>query len=105
MKNLKYLTLILILFLYGCGTIKEGFVNQKKNSSDEFLVQKKSPLIMPPDYKELPEPNQNKMNSSDKDNNIKKLVTNKDNTVTNEKKTKQTNKKLEESLIEKIKKN
>ena len=40
MKNLKYLTLILILFLYGCGTIKEGFVNQKKNSSDEFLVQK-----------------------------------------------------------------
>ena len=30
--------------------MKDGFSNQKKNNSDEFLVEKKSPLVMPPDY-------------------------------------------------------
>ena len=52
--------LILLSFIYiltSCGTLKEGFKNQKKDSSDEFLVEKKSPLIMPPDYNELPVPN------------------------------------------------
>ena len=42
--------LILLSFIYiltSCGTLKEGFKNQKKDSSDEFLVEKKSPLIMP----------------------------------------------------------
>ena len=91
-------TILFLLLFSSCSYLTP-------QSSNEYTVTRKSPLIMPPDYKELPEPNQNKMNSSDKDNNIKKLVTNKDNTVTNEKKTKQTNKKLEESLIEKIKKN
>ena len=30
--------------------------NKKKNGSDEFLVEKKSPLVMPPNYDELPIP-------------------------------------------------
>ena len=37
----KFITLNIILMLYSCGTIKEGFTNQKKNNSDEFLVEKK----------------------------------------------------------------
>ena len=45
MKNLKILILSnLFLFLLSCGTVKEGFSNQKKNNSDEFLVEKKTPL-------------------------------------------------------------
>jgi len=45
MKKFKIYTLILLsfIFLQSCGTIKEGFSSQKKNSSDEFLVEKKSP--------------------------------------------------------------
>ena len=55
MKYLKLFIFInLILFVNSCGTIKEGFSNQKKNNSDEFLVEKKSPLVMPPDYNDLP---------------------------------------------------
>ena len=46
----------LIFFLTSCGVVKEGFSNQKKNNSDEFLVEKKSPLVMPPDYNKLPLP-------------------------------------------------
>ena len=37
--------LIFIVTLNSCGTIKEGFTNSKKKSTDEFFVKKKSPLI------------------------------------------------------------
>ena len=57
---MKYLRIFILissfLTFYSCGTIKEGFTNQKKNSTDEFLVEKKDPLVMPPDYNELPTP-------------------------------------------------
>jgi len=45
MKKFKIYSLIVIsfIFLHSCGTIKEGFSSQKKNNSDEFLVEKKSP--------------------------------------------------------------
>ena len=57
MKYFKILIFFqLILLLYSCSTIKEGFTNQKKSGSDEFLVEKKSPLVMPPDYDKLPVP-------------------------------------------------
>ena len=29
---------------------------KKVENSDEFLVEKKNPLIMPPDFQDLPEP-------------------------------------------------
>ena len=71
--------IILLSFLYiltSCGTLKEGFSNQKKNNNDEFLVEKKSPLIMPPDYNELPVPNAQSNQSLSEENSIKNLVTN-----------------------------
>ena len=40
--------------------LKKDLQIKKKNNSDEFLVEKKSPLKMPPDYNELPIPNQGK---------------------------------------------
>ena len=75
MKYFKLLIFFqLILFLYSCSTIKKGFTNQKKSSSDEFLVEKKSPLVMPPDYNDLPVPDQNKETSDTNENKIKDLV-------------------------------
>ena len=59
MKQFKFYILIAIAVLFSsCSSLKEGFTNQKKNNSDEFLVEKKSPLVMPPDYNELPIPNE-----------------------------------------------
>ena len=84
MKKLKYyLFLILFLFLSVCGTVKEAFSNQKKNSSDEFLVEKKSPLVMPPDFDELPIPKIKKkiLIKMKEKNNIKKLIIKKKNNV------------------------
>ena len=41
MKSFRiFLISLITLFLSSCGTIKEGFTNQKKNNSDEFLVEK-----------------------------------------------------------------
>ena len=103
MKYLKILLLIYLLFSFNsCGTIKEGFTNQKKNSSDEFLVEKKSPLVMPPDYSELPVPSSKKNINSLNDNKIKELLTTNN---SNGDKSKNLDQDLEKSLIEKIKSN
>ena len=90
-----------IIFLTSCGIVKEGFVNNKKNGSDEFLVEKKSPLIIPPDFDKLPIPNDKENASEIKGNQIKKLLS-KDQT---EIKNSSTSKNFEESILEKIKKN
>ena len=58
MKKLIFL-LILILFV-GCNAFKDAgkvMRNEKTTTTDEFLVKKKEPLVLPPNYNELPEPN------------------------------------------------
>ena len=47
---------LLILFLNSCGTVAKGLDGGKKNGNEEFLVEKKSPLVLPPRFGELPEP-------------------------------------------------
>ena len=75
MKQFKLFILFnIILFLTSCGSVKEGFSNQKKNNSDEFLVEKKSPLIMPPDYNELPVPKEENLVTKSNENEIKSLI-------------------------------
>jgi len=73
----KFIILNIILMLCSCGTIKEGFKNQKKNSSDEFLVEKKSPLVMPPSYGELPIPSNDKTTKESQTNKIESLISKK----------------------------
>ena len=95
---------ISILFFNSCTTLKDGFRSQKKNSTDEFLVKKKSPLVMPPEFDELPLPedvNQKLENNEETD--IKKLITNNENS-SNENSTNQ-NTDFESSILEKIKNN
>ena len=48
--------LILIISLYSCQSVKDALSGKKYESSDEFLVIKKNPLVLPPDFNELPEP-------------------------------------------------
>ena len=100
--------LILLSFIYiltSCGTLKEGFKNQKKNSSDEFLVEKKSPLIMPPDYNELPAPNPPSNQALSEENSIKNLVINEEKNTNTSNANSSESTGLEESLLEKIKNN
>ena len=55
MKRLIIYFLFLNL-LTACESAREGFTLKKKDNSDEFLVEKKNPLVMPPNYGDLPEP-------------------------------------------------
>lgn len=106
MNYLKILVLLnLILFIYSCGAAREGFTNQKKENKDEFLVEKKSPLMMPPDYDELPLPNLEAGETQNSENNVKKLIVNNENDNSKSLNQDGSNKKIEESLIEKIKNN
>ena len=58
MKLNKFLTIIIIFsfFISGCTSVKETLSGQKKQNSDEFLVKKKNPLVLPPNFDDLPQP-------------------------------------------------
>tara|TARA_B100000686_G_C16609043_1_gene872796 strand:- start:280 stop:588 length:309 start_codon:yes stop_codon:yes gene_type:complete len=60
----KILLFILVFFIPSCGTldsVKRGITGEKQKSTDEFLVKKKDPLILPPDYENLPSPTERKV--------------------------------------------
>ena len=106
MNKLKLLILLSLSLLFlSCSTVKQGFINQKKNSSDEFMVEKKLPLVMPPDYNELPVPSSIKNKNNLEEKRIKNLIINENNKNSNPSGKKKINKNFEESLLEKIKKN
>ena len=54
----KYFFLIYVFFLLSsCQSIKDGLAGNKNENSDEFLIEKKNPLEIPPDFGVLPIPN------------------------------------------------
>ncbi|MDC3203987.1 DUF3035 domain-containing protein [Candidatus Pelagibacter sp.] len=107
MKNLTIfvLTAALLISLTSCGVLKEGFGSPKKENSDEFLVEKKMPLKMPPKFNELPKPSETNQTNNADDNEIKTLISNNENKSGSELKNKKVNKNLKETLLEKIKQN
>ena len=58
MKKTNSLTIIFLslLLLNSCNAVVEGLGGTKKKGSDEFLVEKKAPLVLPPNFGKLPEP-------------------------------------------------
>ena len=106
MKKIKVILFLTIVFFtfQSCQTVKEGFTSQKKKSTDEFLVEKKSPLVMPPDFNELPLPKISE-NIEEEENeagsNIEKLISNNNSPESSGVQ----DKNFENSIIEKIKQN
>ena len=100
----KYILIILIFnFLQSCSSVSEGFKLKKGNTGDEFLVEKKNPLVLPPNFNELPEPG--KTEKSDQSNNSfeEKILSN--NTKNNSQEEKASSKSTEELILKNIKKN
>ena len=66
-QNFIFITFT-ILLLAGCGASDVGKVmrNEKVKTTDEFLVKKKEPLTLPPDFSELPVPNSKKDSKKEK---------------------------------------
>ena len=61
----KIIYIISVFFLISsCETmssVKRGLTGNKNVSTDEFLIQKKDPLVMPPDYENLPTPDEREL--------------------------------------------
>ena len=104
MKKISSILLFAIVFFsfQSCQTVKEGFTSQKKKRTDEFLVEKKSPLVMPPEFNELPVPKSSEnILENETENNIENLISNNDTPENSEIQ----NENFENSIIEKIKQN
>ena len=104
-KNIKSSLLIIFstIHISSCGSVQKAFDPQNKNTSEEFLVEKKSPLSIPPSFEELPVPSNEKVNKENQINNIESLITEESN---NEKlETVESDKDFEQSILDKIKNN
>ena len=103
MKKIKFIVLSLLLFnIYGCNSVQKAFVPQKRNTGEEFLVKKKSPLVIPPNFYDLPIPKTNQEIFNQNKKNIQSLISNNDNIINDEPKDNKISKNLEEIILKKI---
>ena len=101
-----FLFLITLIILSGCSGAKDALQGKKRSdTSDEFFIEKKNPIPKPPDFNELPLPQQtNQVTQNEENKDIKSLLTdNKDSDLDNQNTNQNTN--FENSIIEKIKNN
>jgi len=106
MPKYFFYLLILLFFLTGCQSVKEGLSGSKQKNSDEFLVEKKNPLVLPPEFEELPEPEtlNNKVEDySDEEIELEKLFDKIESTNKEQSISQTNNDSLEESILKKIK--
>ena len=103
-KKIKYSIFIFLVFIFtnGCQKLKDGLEgNKRSKSSEEFLIETKPPLVMPPKFDELPVPESEKISKENRNKfNINKVL-NGSSTDKDSKKNK-INKTLEQSIIENI---
>ena len=105
-KNLFYLFVILIS-LGACQSARDALEGKKKGGADEFLVKKKNPLVLPPEFDELPEPKTSTSEDKNKEGEIDlQIIFGKiSDSISTNSKIKTTNGPLEKSIMEKIKNN
>ncbi len=101
MKRINFL-LIILFFLVSCGGLQEAgkvLRNEKIKTTDEFLVKKRNPLVLPPNYEEIPEPGSISRKENEKDQIKKILKAPKEEDITRKKSTT-----TEESILNRIRK-
>ena len=104
-KNIFYL-IVIIFFLNSCQSVRDGLTGAKRNQSDEFLVEKKNPLTLPPEFENLPVPIENSKEEVDeKDFDIRKLFGNLPKDESKKSGSNGLSESLESSILKKINKN
>ena len=68
--KLIFFNLLILIFLSGCQNVRETLSMKKKQNVDEFLIEKKNPLTLPPEFSKLPEPRKNNEDEVSQDDNI-----------------------------------
>ena len=75
MKNINYL--LIFFFLLSCGSLEDAgkvLKNEKIRTTDEFLVKKRNPLMLPPNFEEIPEPGSMTKKEEEENEKIKKIL-------------------------------
>ena len=98
--------LILLLFIYSCGSVGEALQGKKRSDQgDEFLIDKKNPLVMPPDFDKLPKPGEANVKSTkdieNNQSNIKDLLKKSD--IEEDNSSSEQSSSIESSILKKIK--
>lgn len=70
LTKLIFFNLLILILLNGCQNVRETLSMKKKQNIDEFLIEKKNPLILPPEFSKLPEPRKNNEDEVSQDDNI-----------------------------------
>ena len=77
MKIKIFLSFLVLILLNSCGGFDDAakvLKNEKTRTTDEFLVKKREPLVLPPDFDKLPEPNVKNKKANEKKDKIKDLL-------------------------------
>ena len=101
MNKINYI-LIFIFLLTSCNGLKEAgkvLRNEKITTTDEFLVKKRNPLVLPPNYEELPIPGSIKEVNENQEEKIKKILK-----ASEIQKTNKSSSSVEKSILNKIRK-
>jgi len=100
----NFIFIFIFIFLSNCqglSNFKKAMTGEKINTTDEFLIKKKDPLILPPQYNKLPLPNNSDFQEK-KENAVKSILKIDKNSET--KKSSSTSS-LEKKILEKLRKN
>ena len=103
-----FIIFIIVISLTSCQSAKDALTLKKKSNADEFLVEKKSPLVLPPDYGKLPLPvdevdEQEKLNDRKNQDEITILVGTNENSKTTNSNLDKNSSSIENSILKKIK--
>jgi len=102
----KNLIIIALILVYSCTGAKEALQGKKRSEqSDEFLVEKKNPLELPPDFGDLPVPLEQGEEENIQANNeqdIKNILELETNEINSQETNNQSNQSLENLILEKI---
>ena len=101
----KFINLFVLFFLLSaCENLEKG-LGMRKDVPNEFLIEKRNPLTMPPNFDLLPPDSTNQNNQKDEKDNLKEIF---NKNLGKDKKDAEINKEinsgsLEKSILEKIK--
>ena len=101
-KKKLLILLTTLVFLTSCNSFKSAITGEKKKPGGEFMVIKKEPLTLPPDFRDLPEPEEEDVSEEEETVEVKKIlkgITNNTEISTG------ASEGLEDSILKKIKKN
>ena len=101
-----FIFLFFLIFLSSCSGVKDALEGKKRSeNSDEFLVEKKNPLTVPPDMNELPVPIEDEENQivvDEESVDIKKTLKIKQNKTSSTNNSDGENNGLQKKILEKI---